>query len=102
MVLSVRNEPGPANLIEELFKAGRSGSPERRVASLSLLYCLCSQSAADLTDHLPQLMIFTTEALNDPDDTACEKAWLGLDAVVKVTSDYLKGRRSRMAFVSVA
>ena len=84
VVLSVQKEPGPAFLIEELVKCCRAPRPEERLASMRLLQVLCSKSAADLSEHTPFLMIFTTESLNDPSDDVCEEAWLGLEATVKV------------------
>lgn len=84
VVLSVKNEPGPAILIEVLVKASRSMREEERVATMTLVLALCSRSAAELNEHLPQLLIFTAEALNDPSDGVCEKAWLALEATVKV------------------
>jgi hypothetical protein len=84
VVLSVQKDPGPAFLIEELVKCCRDANPEVRAAAMQLLHVLCRKSAADLTEHIPQLMIFTTEALNDPSDGVCEGAWLGLEALVKV------------------
>ena len=84
VVLSVKNEPGPAVLIEELIKASQSLRKEERVAAMKLVLAFCSRSSADLTEHLPQLLIFTTEALNDPSEGVCENAWLALEATVKV------------------
>ena len=84
VVLNVQKEPGPAFLIEELVKCSHATKPEVRAVSMHLLYTLCGRSSVDLSEHLPQLIIFTTETLNDPSDEVCEKAWLGLDAVIKV------------------
>ena len=75
---------GPALLIEELVKASRSLRERERVAAMTLMLALCDRSTAELTEHFPQLLIFTTEALNDPSDSVCEKAWLALEATVKV------------------
>jgi len=83
-VLSVKKEPGPAFLIEELVKCSQAAKPEERAASMHLVYTLCGRSSSDLSEHVSQLIIFTTETLNDPSDEVCEKAWLGLDAVIKV------------------
>ena len=85
VVLSVQGEPGASILIEQLCKAAQDGGPDTRAAAMALLYALCSRSTASLTEHIPQLLIFTTESLNDPSETVCEKAWLALEAVVKVT-----------------
>ena len=85
VVLNVRGEPGPSFLIEELVKSARDTKPERRAAAMLLMYAFCARSSADLTEHVPQLIIFTAEALNDPSDEVCEKAWLALEAVVKVS-----------------
>lgn len=52
---------------------------------MGLLQAMCAKSPVDLNEHVPQLMIFTTEALNDPSDAVCEKAWLALEALVKVS-----------------
>ena len=84
VVLSVKTEPGPAILIEQLVKASQSVREEERVATMMLVLALCSRSTAELNEHLPQLLIFTAEALNDPSDGVCEKAWLALEATVKV------------------
>ena len=84
VVLSVQKEPGPAFLVEELVKCAHDVRPEIRAVSVHLLFTLCGRSSADLSEHLPYLMIFTTETLNDPSDLVCEKAWLGLDAIIKV------------------
>lgn len=84
VVLSVKNEPGPATLIEVLVKASQSMREEERVATMTLMLALCSRSTAELNEHLSQLLIFTAEALNDPSDGVCEKAWLALEATVKV------------------
>ena len=85
VVLSVQKEPGPAFLVEELVKCSHDVKPEVRTAAMHLLYTVCGRSSADLSEHLPYLMIFTTETLNDPSDLVCEKAWLGLDSIVKVS-----------------
>lgn len=84
VVLSVQKEPGPAFLIEELVKCCRDPLPAIRSAAMQLLHVLCRRSTADLTEHTPHLIIFTTEALNDRSDTVCEAAWMGLEALVKV------------------
>ena len=84
VVLSVHEEPGSSILIEELFKAARVMNSETRAASMGLLHALCDRSTADLTEHIPQLIIFTAEALNDPSDIVCERAWHALEATVKV------------------
>ena len=86
VVLSVQNEPGPSYLIEQLVKAAADTRLERRAAAMSLIHVLCDKSPADLTEHVPQLIIFTTEALNDPSEEVCQKAWLALEATVKVSS----------------
>ena len=85
VILSVQKEPGPAFLIEELVKGCRETRPEVRATAMRLLHVLSSKSSADLTEHVPQLMIFTTESLNDPSDKVCEAAWLALEAIVKVS-----------------
>ena len=84
VVLSVLKEPGPAFLIEEIVKSCDDPRPEVRAVAMQLLHVLSSKSAADLSEHIPHLMIFTTESLNDPSDEVCEAAWLALEAVVKV------------------
>ena len=86
VVLSVQNEPGPSYLIEQLVKTAADTRLERRAAAMSLIHVLCDKSPADLTEHVPQLIIFTTEALNDPSEEVCQKAWLALEATVKVSS----------------
>lgn len=89
VVLSVQKAPGPTILIEELCKAAQNERPDARAAAMALLYSLCDRSTADLTEHIPQLLIFTTECLNDPSDAVCEKAWLALEATVKVMNDVM-------------
>ncbi len=84
VILSVQKEPGPAFLIEELVKCCRDTRPKVRATAMRLLHVLASKSSADLTEHVPHLMIFTTESLNDPSDEVCEAAWLALEAIVKV------------------
>ena len=85
VVLSVQGEPGPSYLIEQLVIAAKDTRLERRAAAMTLLHVLCNKSSADLTEHVPQLIIFTTEALNDPSEEVCERAWLALEATVKVS-----------------
>lgn len=89
VVLSVQGEPGPSILIEQLCKAAQDGGPDTRTAAMALLYTLCGRSTASLTEHIPHLLIFTTESLNDPSEPMCEKAWLALEATVKVTHDVI-------------
>ena len=84
VVLSVNKEPGPAFLIEELVKCCRDTCPEVRGVAMGLLQTLCSRTTADLSEHTPHLLIFTTESLNDPSDQVCQSAWLALDAIIKV------------------
>ena len=93
VVLSVQGEPGPSILIEQLCKASQDGGPDTRTAAMALLYTLCSRSTASLTEHIPHLLIFTTESLNDPSEPMCEKAWLALEATVKVTHDVMVHHR---------
>jgi HEAT repeat protein len=83
VVLSVQGEPGPAILTEELVKAAKKEGPQTRAAAMGLLQTMCSRSSVDLSEHVPQLIIFTTEAFNDPSDSVCERAWLCLEALVK-------------------
>lgn len=83
-LLDLQGEPGPAILIEELVKAAKKESPQTRAAAMGLLQTMCSKSSVDLTEHVPHLIIFTTEAFNDPSDAVCERAWLSLEALVKV------------------
>ena len=66
------------------MKAAKKESPETRAAAMGLLLAMCSRSSADLSEHVPQLIIFVTEAFNDPSDPVCERAWLSLEALVKV------------------
>ena len=80
----MQGEPGPAILTEELVKAAKKESPQTRAAAMGLLQAMCSRSSVDLSEHVPQLIIFTTEAFNDPSDSVCERAWLCLEALVKV------------------
>ena len=82
--MNMQIEPGPATLIEELVKAAKKDSPYTRAAAMGLLQAMCAKSPVDLNEHVPQLMIITTEALNDPSDAVCEKAWFALEALVKV------------------
>lgn len=89
VVLSVQGEPGPSILIEQLCKAAQEGGPDTRTTAMTLLYTLCSRSTASLTEHIPHLLIFTTESLNDPSEPMCEKAWLALEATVKVMHDVM-------------
>lgn len=84
VVLNVQGEPGPSFLIEELVKSSRDNNPKRRAAAMLLMYAFCSKTTVELTEHVPQLIIVTTEALNDRSDDVCEKAWLALEAVIKV------------------
>ena len=87
VVLSVSQEPGVAILIEELFKAGRSKKESIRAAAMMLFEAFCSKSTANLVDHTPQLLIFATESLTNPNESVCERAWLALEAIVtKVTA----------------
>ena len=87
VVLSVGQEPGVAILIEELFKAGRSKNESIRAAAMMLFEAFCSNSTANLVDHTPQLLIFATESLTNPNESVCERAWLALEAIVtKVTA----------------
>jgi HEAT repeat protein len=83
VVLSVQSEPGVATLIEELVKAAKKETPQTRAAAMGLLQVMCSRSSADITEHVPHLIIFVTESLNDPSDPVSEKAWLSLEALVK-------------------
>ena len=66
------------------MKAAKLESPHTRAAAMGLLLAMCSRSSADLTEHVPHLIIFVTEAFNDPSDAVCERAWLCLEALVKV------------------
>ena len=66
------------------MKAAKKETPQTRAAAMGLLEVMCRQSAADITEHIPHLIIFVTESLNDPSDPVCEKAWLSLEALVKV------------------
>ena len=87
VVLCVQEEPGPSILLQELFQAAASGQVDdgaARLTAMSFLLVMCEKSPANLTEHVPQLLAFTIRALNDPLDAVCEKAWLTLDAVVKV------------------
>jgi len=84
VVLSVVNEPGPDILMEQLFKAARDNKLETRESAMKLLCRFCEKSPADLSEHVPQLIVFTTEALNDPSDVVCVSAWTALEATVKV------------------
>lgn len=84
VVLSVQGEPGPSHLLEQLVKAARDTKLDRREAAMTLLHAFCGKSPADISDHVSQLIIFTTEALNDPSETVCVEAWLALEALVKV------------------
>ncbi len=87
VVLSVQGEPGPSYLLEQLLKGARDTKLDRREAAMSLVHVFCEKSPADLSDHVSQLIIFTTEALNDPSDRVCVEAWYALEAIVKVSDD---------------
>ena len=82
VVLSVGDEPGVSILIEELFKCGRANSDNKRAAAMMLMEAFCSKSTADLSEHIPQLLVFAAESLTNHNQRACEKAWLALDALV--------------------
>ncbi len=88
VVLSVQNEPGPSHLLDQLLKAARDTKLDRREAAMTLLHAFCGRSPADLSDYVPQLIIFTTEALNDPSEKVCTEAWFALEAIVKVSSEF--------------
>ena len=51
---------------------------------MGLLQVMCGRSTADITEHVPHLIIFVTEAFNDTSDDVCERAWFSLEALVKV------------------
>ena len=72
------------------MKAAKKESPHTRAAAMGLLLAMCSKSAVDLNEHVPHLILFTTEAFNDPSDSVCERAWLSLEALVKVRVVMLK------------
>lgn len=82
VVLSVQGEPGTAMLLEELFKAGRSDSTSRREVAMVLVVALCSQNHTHLLDHAAQLLVFTVEALNDPEVGVASQAWNAFSALV--------------------
>ena len=84
VILLSQGEPGLATLIEELVKAAKKETPQARAAAMGLLLAMCSGSSVDLTEHVPHLIIFVTEAFNDPSESVCERAWLSLEALVKV------------------
>lgn len=83
------------------MKAAKKESPQTRAAAMGLLQTLCSKGSVDLTEHVPHLIIFTTEALNDPSDRVCERAWLSLEALVKVQQARHCGEGRRLLSVCV-
>lgn len=83
------------------MKAAKKESPQTRAAAMGLLQTLCSKGSVDLTEHVPHLIIFTTEALNDPSDRVCERAWLSLEALVKVQEARHCGEGRRLLCVCV-
>lgn len=86
VVLSVKEEPGVAILIEELFKMGQLEDVATRASAVKLLQVLCSRSSADLLDHTPQLVVYVTECLGDPEEDVCIRAWDALSALVNRVS----------------
>ena len=84
VVLSVLVEPGPSILLNQLTKEASHSLPEHRAVAMGLLLALAARSTAELTGHIPQLITFSTETMNDPSDLVTERAWLTLEATIKV------------------
>ena len=87
VVSCVQEEPGVSIMFEELFKFSTNASYKKRHASMLLIEALCNGGHSNLSEHLPQLVIFVTEALSDSNEEVCQTACNALEALVsKVTT----------------
>ena len=50
----------------------------------ALLLAMAARSSTDLSEQIPQLLIFSTEAMNSRSDSVATRAWLTLEATIKV------------------
>ena len=88
VVSCVKEEPGVSILFEELFKIGRHDSYRKRETALMLIKALCDEASSNLTEHLPQLMIFVAEAMADDNEGVCLTACASLEALVSKVTVY--------------
>ena len=89
VVSYVEDEPGVSILLEELFKLGRHDSYRKRHAAMLLVEALCRQGNANLTEHLPQLIIFAAEAMVDDNEEVCLSACASLEALVSKVTQFI-------------
>ncbi len=82
VVSCVEDEPGVSMVFEELYKVGRHDSYRKRYAAMLLIEALCNTNHANLADHIPQLVIFVTEAMSDDNEEVCQAACASLEALV--------------------
>ena len=82
VVSCVEDEPGVSIVFEELYKAGRHDSYRKRQAAMLLIEALCNCANANLTEHIPQLVIFVTEAMANENEQVCQTACASLEALV--------------------
>ncbi|GAB6030116.1 hypothetical protein CHUAL_005795 [Chamberlinius hualienensis] len=83
VVLSVTEYPGVHTVIDDLLEATKSKNVSLRRAAAMLLYSYCSQSKADFSQYVPQLLRGLIHLFTDKNGAILQLAWEALNAVTK-------------------
>ncbi|XP_065343673.1 stalled ribosome sensor GCN1 isoform X1 [Cloeon dipterum] len=83
VILSVTDEAGVRTVMDQLMEATKSDKAEVRRSAATLLCAFCSNSRADYSQYVPQLLRGLIHLFTDQDKDVLQMSWEALNAVTK-------------------
>ncbi|XP_037791429.1 eIF-2-alpha kinase activator GCN1-like [Penaeus monodon] len=83
VVLAVVDDAGVTTIVDELLQHSKGNNTGMSRASVALLLAFCSNTRADYSDYVPQLLRGLIHLFTHTDDEIIKTAWLALSAVTK-------------------
>lgn len=83
VVLAVVDDAGVTTIVDELLQHSKGNNTGMSRASVALLLAFCSNTRADYSDYVPQLLHGLIHLFTHTDDEIIKTAWLALSAVTK-------------------
>ena len=83
MILSVSDELGARTIVDHLLESARNESSKIRRSSVLLLYAYCSQSKANISSNISQLIRGLILLFTDSNEQVLSQSWEALNAITK-------------------
>lgn len=83
VVLAVTDEAGVTTIVDELLQHSKGSNLGVAQAAVALLLAFCSNTRADYSDYVPQLLRGLIHLFTHKDEEILKTSWLALNAVTK-------------------